>query len=211
MSGQRNIRIIWHLSRSFPDKFVMYGVTIESLIESPMVSPTILNSPGSRVQDRPYQGYLYPPKTNYISRSPWPGTTTVLQYFCYFYTNSCWMTPELFFILTYPTYDLTFNFPFNFWTASTSLLIFWTFILMHFFAICYVHPSFWRTQLPSVFFVLQTLRDHTSHGTAHCVSSIAANPVQNPLWQPWYHPIQIRCTARAPLLYLTPNKINNAA
>ncbi len=53
----------------------MYGVTIESPIESPMVSPAILNSSGSRVQDRPYQGYLYPPKTNYISRFHWPGTT----------------------------------------------------------------------------------------------------------------------------------------
>jgi hypothetical protein len=40
-----------------------------------MVSPTILNSSGSRVQDRPYRGYLYPPKTNYISRLKWPGTT----------------------------------------------------------------------------------------------------------------------------------------
>ncbi len=77
MLGQRNIRIIWHLSRSFADKFVMYGVTIESPIESPMVSPTILNSPGSKVQDQPYQGYLYPPKTNYISRSPWLGMTTM--------------------------------------------------------------------------------------------------------------------------------------
>jgi len=53
----------------------MYGVTIESPIESPMVSPTILNSSGSRVQDWPYQGYLYPPKTNYISKFPWPGMT----------------------------------------------------------------------------------------------------------------------------------------
>jgi hypothetical protein len=44
----------------------MYDVTIESPIESPMVSPTILNSPGSRLQDQPYRGYLYPPKTNYI-------------------------------------------------------------------------------------------------------------------------------------------------
>jgi hypothetical protein len=76
MSGQINIHLIWHLSRSFPDKFVMYGVTIKSPIESPMISPTILNSPGSRVQDWPYRGYLYPPKTNYISSSPWPGTTS---------------------------------------------------------------------------------------------------------------------------------------
>jgi hypothetical protein len=51
MSGLKNILVIWHLFESFPDKFVMYGVTIESLIESPMVSPTILNSSGSRVQD----------------------------------------------------------------------------------------------------------------------------------------------------------------
>jgi hypothetical protein len=55
----------------------MCGVTIESPIESPMVSPTILNSSGSRVRDRPYRGYLYPPKTNYISRLKWPGTTTM--------------------------------------------------------------------------------------------------------------------------------------
>ncbi len=27
------------------------------------------------------------------------------------------MTLELFFILTYPTYDPTFNFPFNFWDS----------------------------------------------------------------------------------------------
>jgi hypothetical protein len=51
MSGQKNILVISHLFRSFPDNFVMYGVSIESTIESPMVSPTILNSPGSRVQD----------------------------------------------------------------------------------------------------------------------------------------------------------------
>ena len=75
MSGQENIRFIWHLFKSFPDRFVMYGVTIESPIESPMVSSTILNSSGRRVQDQPYRGYLYPPKTNYISKSPWPGTT----------------------------------------------------------------------------------------------------------------------------------------
>jgi hypothetical protein len=77
--GQQNILVIWHLFGSFPNKFVMDGVTIESPIESPMVSPTILNSSGSRVQDRPYRGYLYPPKTNYISRFPWPGTTLPLK------------------------------------------------------------------------------------------------------------------------------------
>ncbi len=33
-------------------------------------------------------------------------------------------------------------------TQSTSLLIFWTFILTHSFAICYFRPSFWHTQLP---------------------------------------------------------------
>ncbi len=27
------------------------------------------------------------------------------------------MSPGLFFILTYPTYDPTFNFPFNFWNS----------------------------------------------------------------------------------------------
>ncbi len=79
MSGVKNILVIWHLFESFPDKFVMYGVTIESPIESPMVSPTILNSSGSRVQDWPYRGYLYPPKTNYISRFQWPGTTLPLE------------------------------------------------------------------------------------------------------------------------------------
>jgi len=68
MLGLQNIIVIWHLFESFPDKFVMYGATIKSPIESPMVSPAILNSSGSRVQDQPYQGYLYPPKTNYISR-----------------------------------------------------------------------------------------------------------------------------------------------
>ena len=76
----RHIWFIWHLFLSFTDKFVMYGVTIESPIESPMVSPTILNSPGSRVQDWPYRGYLYPPKTNYISSSPWPGYNNVQIY-----------------------------------------------------------------------------------------------------------------------------------
>ena len=79
MLGQKNILVIWHLFGSFPNKFVMCGVTIESPIESPMVSPTILNSSGSRVQDRPYRGYLYPPKTNYISRLKWPGTTLPLE------------------------------------------------------------------------------------------------------------------------------------
>ena len=62
MSGQKNSWFIWHLFKSFPDRFVIYGVPIKFPIESPMVSSTILNSPGSRVQDRPYQGYLYPPK-----------------------------------------------------------------------------------------------------------------------------------------------------
>ncbi len=66
MLGQKNIWFIWQLFKSFPNRFVIYGVTIESPIESPMVSSTILNSPGSRVQDQPYRGYLYPPKTNYI-------------------------------------------------------------------------------------------------------------------------------------------------
>ena len=33
--------------RIFPDKFLMYGVKIESLIESPMISSTILNSSGT--------------------------------------------------------------------------------------------------------------------------------------------------------------------
>ena len=75
MSGLKNILVMWHLFGSFPDKFVMYGVTIKSPIESPMVSPAILNSSGSRVQDQPYREYLYPHKTNNISRSPWPGTT----------------------------------------------------------------------------------------------------------------------------------------
>ena len=46
----------------------MCGVTIESPIESPNGKFQIPNSSGSRVQDRPYQGYLYPPKTNYITR-----------------------------------------------------------------------------------------------------------------------------------------------
>jgi len=50
-------------------------VSIESPIESPVISPTIIHSPGGRVHDQPYQGYHYPPKTNYLSRSPWPGTT----------------------------------------------------------------------------------------------------------------------------------------
>ena len=66
MSDQKNIRIIWHLFVSFPDKFVICGVTIESPIESPMESPKILTSPDSSVQDWPYWGYLYPPKTNYM-------------------------------------------------------------------------------------------------------------------------------------------------
>ena len=38
MLGQKNIQFIWHMFKSFPDKFVMYGVTIESPIESPVVS-----------------------------------------------------------------------------------------------------------------------------------------------------------------------------
>ncbi len=99
-----------------------------------------------------------------------------------------------------------------FWTELTSLLIFWTFILMHNLAICYFCPPFWCTQLP--YFVLFSNHRESSPPmapTTHHTSSIAANPAQRPLWQPWYHPISIRCTAHAPLLYLTPNKINNAA
>ena len=34
MLGQQNILVIWHLFGSFPNKFVMYGVTIETPIES---------------------------------------------------------------------------------------------------------------------------------------------------------------------------------
>ncbi len=34
------------------------------------------------------------------------------------------MTPELFLILTYPTYDPTFNFPFNVWNSVNFLLYF---------------------------------------------------------------------------------------
>ncbi len=99
-----------------------------------------------------------------------------------------------------------------FWIESTSLSVFWTFILMHNFAICYFCPSFWCNQLPS-FFLSSNHREFSPPmaPTAHCTSSIAANPEQRPLWQPWYHPIPVRCTARAPLLYLTPNKINNTA
>ncbi len=48
----------------------MYSLSIESPIESLMVSPAIQSSPGSRVRDRPYWGYLYPPKTNYIYPGP---------------------------------------------------------------------------------------------------------------------------------------------
>jgi hypothetical protein len=66
MSDQKNIRIIWHLFVSFPDNFVICGVTIESPIESPMESSKILTSPDSSVQDWPYWGSLYPPKTNYM-------------------------------------------------------------------------------------------------------------------------------------------------
>jgi len=79
MSGLKNILVIWHLFESFPNKFVMCGVTIKSPIESPMVSPAILNSSGSRVQDWPYRRYLYPPKTNYISRFQWPGMTSIVS------------------------------------------------------------------------------------------------------------------------------------
>jgi len=80
MSGLRNILVIGHLFESFPDKFVMYGVSIESPIESPMISPTILNSSGIRVQDRPYQEYLYSPKNQlYIQVSM---TWYDIEYLC---------------------------------------------------------------------------------------------------------------------------------
>ena len=67
MLGLKNNLVIWHLFKSFPNRFVIYDVTIKFPIESPMVSccVSIPNSPGSRVQDWHYRGYLYPPKTNY--------------------------------------------------------------------------------------------------------------------------------------------------
>jgi hypothetical protein len=48
--------------------------------------------------------------------SPWASGTcaAVLCRFCYIYTNNRWMTPELFLILTHPSYDPTFHFPVNF-------------------------------------------------------------------------------------------------
>ncbi len=125
--------------------------------------------------------------------SPWaPATyTAVLGYFCYIYTNNRWMTPELFFILTYPTYDPTVNFPFNFPNSVNFPFIFLNFHSDALFCHLLFCPSFLCTQLQSVFFVLQSLRDHTSHLTALHASSIAANPVQRPLWQPWYSPPQL--------------------
>jgi hypothetical protein len=51
------------------------------------------------------------------------------------------MTPELFFMLTYPTYDPTVNFPFNFLNFHSEALLchllFLIIILMHSIAICF--------------------------------------------------------------------------
>jgi hypothetical protein len=97
--------------------------------------------------------------------TPWaPGTcAVVLGCFCYIYTNNCWMTPDLFFILTYPTYDPTVNFPFNFLNSvnfpfnflnfhSDALLchlLFLPITLMHLIALCFFcSPIIKRRHLP---------------------------------------------------------------
>jgi hypothetical protein len=75
MSGLKNIFVICHLFESFPDKFVMYGVTIKSSIESPMLSPTILNSSGS-IEYR-----INPTEGTYTLLKPtiYPGSNDLVQ------------------------------------------------------------------------------------------------------------------------------------
>jgi hypothetical protein len=71
--------------------------------------------------------------------------TTVLECFCYVCTNNRGMTPELFFTPTYPSYDPTVNFPFNFLNflsdALLCHLLFLPIILMHSIAICFFSLS----------------------------------------------------------------------
>ncbi len=83
-----------------------------------------------------------------------PGTcAAVLWHFCQLYLKKCWMTSGLFFKPTYPTYDPTVIFSFNFLNFHSDALIchllFLRIFLTHSFAICYFwahHSS--RPHLP---------------------------------------------------------------
>ncbi len=64
------------------------------------------------------------------------------------------MTPELFLIPTYPTYDPTVNFPFNFLNFHSDALICHLLLLL----IILMYSL-------AIFFFLHLTRDHTSYGT----------------------------------------------
>jgi hypothetical protein len=82
------------------------------------------------------------------------------------------MTPELFFIPTYPTYDPTVKFPLNFLNfhsyALLCHLLISLIILMHSIAICF----------------LSSIHQETTPPTAPRIAHQGGNPVQHPLWQP---------------------------
>jgi hypothetical protein len=108
------------------------------------------------------------------------------------------MTLELFFTLTYPTYDPTVNFPFNFLNFHSDALIchllFLLIILTHSLAICYfcAHHS--------------SRPHHPLHCALRIKELILCNVLfGNPEITP---PNKSDC---APLSYLTPNQMNNAA
>ncbi len=122
------------------------------------------------------------------SHFPLSPRSAVLCWFRYIYTNNRWMTPELFFILTHPTYDPTFyfpvnfqnsvNFPFNFLNFHSDALHCHLFqlhiILMHSIAISLrLFSNHWETPPPTALRI--------THQTA-------TNPVPCPLLQPWYPP-----------------------
>jgi hypothetical protein len=74
MSGQRNTSpdIVSNdiCSKCISDRFVVYGVSIESPIESPVVSSTPLTHQVVEYRINLTEGTFTLLKTNYISRSP---------------------------------------------------------------------------------------------------------------------------------------------
>ncbi len=93
-----------------------------------------------------------------------------------------------------------------FGTQWTSLLIFWTFILMHSIAICFSCTLFWCTQLPSL--LCCSLIIERPRLPQHCTSHIKQ---QLNLCHVLFRnhdipPPPVTCIART-----SPNKINNAA
>ncbi len=127
---------------------------------------------------------------DFILISPWaPGTcAAVLCWFCYIYTNNRWMTTELFFILTHPTYDPTFYFPVNF---QNSVNFPFNFLNFHFDTLyCHLFQlHIILTHSIAISFMLFSNHWETPPPTAlHITHQTATNPVPCPLLQPWYSP-----------------------